>query len=83
MNIKEIKLPLPPGCRRPSHMDDFGDEKTVGLYLKSRDPSVKFEFQFGIFMGENKVGLINLAGNVNQIIEYVSSKEMHDYWILD
>ncbi len=77
-----IKLPQPPDTRRPTGPNDWGDILTIGLHLKSRDP--KSKYQWGIYLGLNKVGIKDLSGfDIKGILNYDSNEKMHKEWILD
>lgn len=77
-----INLPHPKGCRHPINKDDFGDVYTIKLNLKSRDPNA--QDQFGIYLGDNKVGVKDLmTSKIIKTITYNTPEEMHSVWILD
>jgi hypothetical protein len=82
--MTHIKLARFEGTRRPMNEDDWGDSATIGLHLKTRDPkSEAFAYQFAIYLGGNKIGIIDWSSHIVNSIQYITSEEMHEKWILD
>ena len=82
----EYHIPQPPNTRIPTSEDDWGDNLTRGLHLKRRGITLShmlFNRDFGVYLGENKVGVKAMDYTVTSVIEYDTPEEMHSNWLLD
>lgn len=84
MQIDYMKLSSPPNTRKCLNEDDWGDEATIGLHVKTKDPTSKaFKSQFGIYLGDGEIGLIDLKNKFVGKIKYLNLKVMKETWVLD
>ena len=91
-----LAMAIPYTGRDTKHEDDFGDQDTVGIYLKRRGKSFQEyasnpnkEWDFGIFQGKlpnGKFGIAALsihAPTPQVMLEFDSMEQIHREWIID
>jgi hypothetical protein len=90
LNISMFKLDLPPQVKRqPQNRFDYGDEATIGVYLKtpheivSKNSPRRFGRFGGVKEGKFQVGIYGGGSEITQIEEYVTVQDMHAKWQLD
>lgn len=71
--------------RKILHPDDYGDDDTIGVCLKVKWKSFHEmnNQDFGIYLGNCRVGVRNLQNEIIRTIQYQSEEEMKKVWTLD
>jgi alpha-acetolactate decarboxylase len=82
-----INLPFPGGVKRvPTGPEDWGDEETVGVFVKQKGKGLSgwSGRWLGIIDGKPTIG-VHFKGweTVNELVQYDTVEEMKKEWWLD
>lgn len=87
LGMHYLELPPPPAKRIPQHQEDWGDEDTVGVFVKEKGRGLgdgKSGRYLGIVEGKPTIRLeFDGFKLVSELIQFDSIEQMKETWWLD